>query len=219
MMPPLSPARRGIGGFNLMPWRRRDARERRRRVVLEWLAAALVGCVCAAPFAGWRVWQRAQLDSERRVLDASLAPLRAPLAQQRRLLREADERRQRESVARQKAEPLTRLFTLLDGLAATNAEGVSLDQVVYRAQQTELHATVEGETATAAWLARLRTWPELEAVAVREIKRATGSGVRSDERQRRGPLQVTVQLGWKGEANAPASHPPAGKQPRKRSGE
>jgi type IV pilus assembly protein PilN len=190
---------RSIGGFNLLPWRRRVARDMRRRIALEWLAAVLVGCLCAAPFAGWRVWQRVQLDGERRALDQSLAPLRAPLAQQRELVRGAVVQRLRIATARQRAEPLARLFRLLDRLAAANVDGVSLHQVVHRAGETELQATVSGEAATAAWLARLRALPDVEAVSVREMKRSPVGAGRADERQH-GPLQVTAHLVWVGAA-------------------
>lgn len=195
---------RSIGGFNLLPWRRRVARDVRRRIALEWLAAVLAGCVCAAPFAGWRAWQRAQFDGERRALDQSLAPLRAPLAEQRQLVREAEEHRHRIAAARQRAEPLARLFQLLDRLAAANVDGVSLHQVVHRAGETELQATVSGEAATAAWLARLRALPDVEAVSVREMKRSPVGARRADERQH-GPLQVTAHLVW---AGAAADHQP-----------
>jgi len=195
MTPPLFSARGsiGVGGFNLLPWRGREVRRLRRRRALEWLIAAFVGCACAAPVAGWRVWQRVQADAERRAVERSLAPLRAPLAEHRRLAREADERRRRAALARDRSEPLARLFRLLDGLAAAGVDGVSVDRVVHRARETELHANVGGEAATAAWLARLRALPDVDAVSVRELKRATGN----DGRQP-GPLRLSAQLAWRG---------------------
>jgi len=214
------PAPRWIGGFNLLPWRRRMARELRRRLVLEWLAAALLGCACAAPFAGWLVWQRAQADGERRALEPSLEALRAPLAEQRRLLRAADERRRRVAAAQREAVPLARLLRLLDGLAAANVEGVALQRVVHRAGETELQATVSEEAATAAWLARLRTVPDVESVSVREMKRTAAGGVPAAERQHE-PLQVSAQLTWAGAAadDGQAASRPRGGKPRGRSGE
>lgn len=212
---------RPIGGFNLLPWRRREAGRARRRVALEWLAAALLGCVCAAPFAGWQLWQRMHFDAERRALDQPLAQLRAPLAEERRLVHEADERRSLVFEAQQQAKPLERLFRLLDELAAAKVEGVSLHQIVHRAHETELQATVGGEAVTAAWLARLRTLPDVETVSVREMKRAANGGGRPDERQR-GPLRVTAHLAWAGAATggsqSKASRSHAG-EPHGRSGE
>jgi type IV pilus assembly protein PilN len=76
-----------------------------------------------------------------------------------------------------------------------------------------VQATVNGEAATAAWLARLRALPEVEAVTVREMKRATVGGGRDNERQR-GPLQVIAHLAWAGAAASEAqaaSRQPAGK--------
>ena len=169
----------------------------RRRVAIGWLAAALVGCGCAAPFAGWRVWQRVRLDGERRALDQALAQLRAPLAEERRLVREADERRVRAAASQRRAEPLARLLRLLDALAAANVDGVSLHQIDHRAHDTELRATLSGEAVTAAWLARLRALPGVETVSVREMKRSTSGAVRAGERPRE-PLQVTAQLAWAG---------------------
>lgn len=219
MTPRPCPECRWIGGFNLLPWRRGEARRLRRRRAFEWLAAALVGCACAAPLAGWRSVQRMQTDGERRALDASFAQLRAPLAEQRRLAHEVDERRLRAVTAWERTKPLARLFRLLDGVAAANVDGVLLDQVVHRTHETQLHATVSGdvngEAAMAAWLARLRTLPDVETVSVREMKRAASTGARADDRQH-GPLQLTAQLTWAGAVAAEARASSPGGQAGKR---
>ena len=207
----MTPARsRAARGFNLLPWRRRAMRGMRRRVALEGLAAVLVGCVGAAPFAAWRVWQRTQLDGERGAVDRALARLRAPLAEQRRLARDADERRRRIAEARQRAEPFARLLRLLDDLAAASVDGVSVHQVVHRAQGAELRATAGGEAAMAAWLARLRALPGVAAVSVQEMKRSPADGGRAGARQP-APLRLTARLAWAGAAaddkQATASRP------------
>lgn len=219
----MRPADRPIGGFNLLPWRRREAGRVRRRAALEWLAAVLLGCACATPFAGWQLWQRTRFDAERRALDQPLARLRAPLAEERRLLHEADERRSLAFEAQQQAKPLVHLFLLLDELAAAKVEGVSLHQIVHRAHETGLQATVGGEAVTAAWLARLRTLPDVETVSVREMKRAAANGGGRPGERQRGPLRVTAQLAWAG-GSQPVALQPAASQPRagkphRRSGE
>jgi type IV pilus assembly protein PilN len=210
-------ARRWVGGFNLLPWRRSEVRIRRRRIVLQWLAAALLGCACAAPVAAWRVWQRVQLEGERRALEPSLAQLRAPLAEQRRLAREADERQRQITASAQRAKPLTRLLGLLDELASADVDGVSLHQVAHRAADTELQATLSGEAVTAAWLARLRALPEVATVSIREMKRPAAGGARAHERQR-GPLQATAQLTWAVAVADDAPSRPRGAKPALRSG-
>jgi type IV pilus assembly protein PilN len=210
-------ARPWVGGFNLLPWRRSEVRIRRRRIVLQWLAAALLGCAFAAPVAGWRVWQRVQLDGERRALEPSLAQLRAPLEEQRRLAREADERQRQIAASQQRAKPLTRLLALLDELAAADVDGVSLHRVAHRVGDTELQATLSGEAVIAAWLARLRALPEVATVSIREMKRPAAGGARAQERQR-GPLQATAQLTWAGALTDDAHTRPRGAKPPIRSG-
>lgn len=209
-------------GFNLLPWRHREARSLRRRLALQWVAAALLGCACVAPFAGWRAWQRVQFEREHRALTRALDRLRAPLAEERRLVHDEQERRRRDAEARERAKPLARLFSLLDRLGAANVEGVTLRQVVHREHETEVQATVDGEAATAVWLARLRALPEVGAVSVREMKRAAAGGGRDIERQH-GPLQVIAHLAWAGpaasDAQPAASLPPPAGTVRARSGE
>ncbi|PXW17404.1 hypothetical protein [Paraburkholderia caballeronis] len=206
------PVRRGISGFNLLPWRRDEMRRLRRRRALEWFIAALLGCACAAPLAGWHLWQRMRIDGERQAIERSLAPLRPMLAARRALVREARERDARAAAAREQAKPLARVFALLDGLGAANIDGVSLHQVVHRAHETGLQASARDEAATAAWLAWLRALPDVEAVSVSELKRGpAGGGTRGDARPEE-PLQLTARVVWAGaSADAARAAVPAAK--------
>jgi hypothetical protein len=52
-----------IGGFNLLPYRQRDARRARRRCLLECLGAALLGCAAVLAVAGWQTFERTRLDT------------------------------------------------------------------------------------------------------------------------------------------------------------
>jgi len=197
----------------------------RRHRLVEWLVAALLGCACVAPYAGWRVWQRVELDGERRTVEQSLAQLRAPLARRQRLAREADERRARLDAAREQAKPLARLVRLLDGLAVVDVAGLALDRVAHRAQDTQLQATVmddaprkrSAESVAAVWTEHLRTLPEVRSVSVRELKRVAG-GAPTHKRQPP-PLQLSVQLVWAGAAagdsRAAASRASAGERGRR----
>ena len=58
-------ARPWLGGFNLLPYRQRNARLARRRRVREWIAAALAGCGAVLALAGWQAFERARLDAQR----------------------------------------------------------------------------------------------------------------------------------------------------------
>lgn len=187
--------RGGVPGFNLLPWRQHEFRRLRWRRALEWLAAALLGCACAAALAGWQVWQRADIDAERRSIEQSLAQLRIPLAEQQRLVREAAEQRTRVMAAQRQAKPLAQFLALLDGLTHSGVDGIALQQVVQRPNETQLQAMVSGEAAIATWLARLRTMPGVQSVSMRELKRTPASGARAQS-QREEPLQLTALLAW-----------------------
>lgn len=191
------------GGFNLLPWRRRAMRRLRRRRVFEWGAAALVGCACAAPLAGWQWWERGRVDARREAGARAAAQLRAPLAEAQRLTSAAAERRIAERLAQQHAKPLIRLLTLFDALAHAGIPGVVLQQLAQHGHETELQATAVDETAADAWLGRLRALPDVEAVSVRELKRAPMAGARKPRATGGEPIRVMARVVWRGEPHAP----------------
>jgi Tfp pilus assembly protein PilN len=185
-------------GFNLLPWRPREMLRLRRRRLVEWGAAALMGCACAMPLAGWQMWERSRVDARRSVVDALAAQLREPFAEAQRLLGKAAAQRSAAQSAQQRGKPLIRMLALLDGLASADVPGVVLQQIVQHGDETELQATVASETATSEWLGRLRAVPEVGTVSVRELKR-TSQGVNSKERAGiREPIRVIARLVWQG---------------------
>lgn len=202
---------RTADGFNLLPWRPREMQRLRRRRLVEWGAAALVGCGCAMPLVAWQVWERSRIDARRSVVDASSAQLREPFAEAQRLLGAAAAQRSAEQLAQQRGKPLIRILALLDGLAGAGVAGVVVQQIVQHGGETELQATVDGETVTAEWLGRLRAVPDVEAVSVRELKR-TSQGANSKERpSTREPIRLIARLVWQGATVAPK---PAGSAAR-----
>jgi Tfp pilus assembly protein PilN len=204
--------RYAAGGFNLLPWRSREMQRLRRHRLVEWGAAALVGCACAAPLAGWEMWQRSRIEARRLVVEASAAPLRAPLAEAQRLLDAAAAQRNAAQLAQQRGKPLVRMRALLDGLAAAGTAGVALQQIVQHGDETELQAAVANETVTAEWLARLRAVPDVETVSVRELKRTSQSGSSRGQANQVEPIRVIARLVWQGAA-VPEMR--AGNKPRK----
>ncbi|WP_224017145.1 fimbrial assembly protein [Paraburkholderia tropica] len=192
-----------LDGFNLLPWRPGAMRRVRRRRVLEWLAAALVGGACGCAVAGWQHVEQARMQTQRAALARQMATLGAPLAEAQRLAREARARRLALSEAFERARPFRRLFALVDGLARARTEGVALEQLAQHGDATELLASAADEVAAAAWLERLRALSEVEAVSVQEMKRAQEAG---GARTPRGvaPIHVAARLVWKG-ALAPSS--------------
>lgn len=191
------------GGFNLLPWRLREMRRLRRRRVLEWGAAVLVGCACAAPLAGWQRWERGRVDARREAGAQAVAQLRVPLAEAQRLTSAAARQRTAEHLAQLHAKPLIRLLTLFDALAQAGIPGVMLQQLAQHGGETELQATAVDETAASAWLGRLRALPDVEAVSVREMKRASAAGGPKPRATGSEPIRVMAHVVWRGEPGAP----------------
>lgn len=191
------------GGFNLLPWRPREMQRLRRRRVAEWGAAALVGCACAAPLAGWEMWQCSRVEARRLVVEASAAPLRVPFAEARRLLDTAAAQRSAAQLAQQRGKPLVRMLALLDGLASAGTAGVVLQQIVQHGDETELQAAVTNETVTSEWLARLRAVPDVETVSVRELKRSSQGANSGGQASVVEPIRAIARLDWQG-ATMPA---------------
>ena len=188
----------GSDGFNLLPWRQGAMRRLRRRRVFEWLAALIVGGACGGAVAGWQLLERTRAEAGREAVEQQLARLDVPLALARKLVREADERRAARAEAQQRAKPLAQVFALIEALSRVRTQGVVLEQFAQRGEETELQASAADEAAAAAWLARLHALPGIEAVDVRELKRAQ-EGVLTRERAARGaPIRVAVRLAWKG---------------------
>ncbi|WP_042298010.1 PilN domain-containing protein [Paraburkholderia bannensis] len=192
---------RAWDGFNLLPWRLAAVRRLRRRRALEWLAALLIGGALGSVAAGWQTFERMRADTRRAATEQQLAQLGAPLREARRLAREADERAASLREAQQKAKPLMHLFALIEALARVRTEGVTLDQLIQHADETELHASATDEAAAAAWLERLHTLRDIEAVNVREMKREA-QGRQPHGTTQGAPIHVAARLVWKGAKEA-----------------
>ncbi|MFX1673474.1 hypothetical protein PWR63_14590 [Paraburkholderia sp. A2WS-5] len=202
------------GGFNLLPWRPAAMRRLRRRRAFEWLAALTVGCACGSAVAGWQMFERTRIEVRSEAVEQQFARLAVPLELARKLEREAERRRAARSEAQQRAKPLSHVFALIDALSGARTVGVTLEQLAQRAEESELHASASDEAAAAAWLASLHAIPGVEAVDVRELKRAQEPGLMRERVPpgasrgmvpARAPIRVAVRLMWKGAAAKAAS--------------
>jgi type IV pilus assembly protein PilN len=142
-------ARSWLGGFNLLPYRQRNARLLHRQRLLEWLAAALAGFAAVLALIGWQAFERSRLDAQRASIEQSLTHLAVPLAEHARLLRAQDEQRKGAARAMNLSEPLMHLRDLLDALSFEPGDGVVLQQLRHREHETELFATSRGHIASA----------------------------------------------------------------------
>ncbi|WP_429283673.1 fimbrial assembly protein [Paraburkholderia sp. GAS41] len=184
-----------IGGFNLLPYRQRNARLARRRCLLEWAGAALSGCAAVLAVAGWQAFERARLDAHRTSHERELAQLAVPLAEHARLQRDAQEYGKRGARARELSAPLTRLLDLLDTLSRVPADGVVLQQFRQHAYETELLATSTDPVASAIWLKQLSTMRGVKSSEVADLHPLVRPG-REASATGSGPVEFTARLRW-----------------------
>ena len=198
-------ARPWLGGFNLLPYRQRNARLARRRRLLEWFAAALAGFAAVLALVGWQAFERARLDAQRASIEQSLTQLAEPLAEHARLLRAQDEQRKGVARAMNLSEPLTHLRDLLDALSFEPGDGVVLQQLRQREHETELLATSRGHIASAEWLKRLSAIRGVKGAEVSDLHRSAprSSAVAAASVDRPDRIRSASALGRPAEENGP----------------
>ncbi|MGF6601871.1 Tfp pilus assembly protein PilN [Paraburkholderia sp. GAS448] len=194
------------GGFNLLPYRQRNARLARRRCVREWLGAALAGGVAVLGLAGWQAFEGARLDARRASLAHSLAELDVPLAEHARLVRDAEERRTRSALTAAVSAPLTHLVDLLDVLGDESGGGVVVRELRHRAQETELRATAHDPGASAAWLKQLAALRDARSVEIDELHHNVASGSQRNPSSNGAAVDFAARLRWSGSPPGP-QHP------------
>lgn len=189
-------ARPWLGGFNLLPYRQRNARLARRRCLLEWTGAALAGCATVLALAGWQAFERTRLDAQRASLERSLTQLIVPLAEHAKLLRVQDEQRKGAARAASLSEPLTHLRDLLDALSFEPGDGVVLQQLRQREHETELLATSSGHIASADWLKRLSAIRGVKGAEVSDLRRSVPRSGAVAAAGETGPIEFGARLRW-----------------------
>ncbi|NPT36645.1 fimbrial assembly protein [Paraburkholderia xenovorans] len=191
-------ARSWLGGFNLLPYRQRNARLARRRRMLEWIAAVCAGGIAVLALAGWQAVERARFDARRASIEQSLKQLSAPLAEHAALLRARDEQRQNAARAKSLSEPLAHLRDLLDALSFEPGDGVVLRQLRHREDETELLASSRGHIASAEWLKRLSAIHGVKGAEMSDLHSASSRGAAAAAAQASmtGPIEFGAHLRW-----------------------
>jgi Tfp pilus assembly protein PilN len=185
-----------LGGFNLLPYRQRNARLARLRCWREWLIAALAGVVAVLVLGAWQAVVKARLDGQRAALERSLAQNAAPLAEHARLTREQNEQRDKAARAASLSKSLTHLRDLLDALSFEPGDGVVLRQLRQREQATELLATSRGHLASAEWLKRLGAIHGVQGVEMSDLHRPASQGHGPVDESATGPIEFGARLRW-----------------------
>jgi type IV pilus assembly protein PilN len=205
-----------LGGFNLLPYRQRNAQLTRRRRLLEFVAAALAGFAAVLALVGWQAFETARLDAQRASIEQSLTQLAMPLAEHARLLRAQDEQRKGAARATKLSESLTHLRDLLDALSFEPGDGVVLQQLRQREHETELLATSRGPIASAEWLKRLSAIRGVKGAEVSDLHRSTPRGGALAVASATGPIEFGAHLRWDDPPRKTALLPrPAAQRPMK----
>jgi type IV pilus assembly protein PilN len=189
-------ARSWLGGFNLLPYRQRNARLARRRRACEWIAAVLAGCAAVLALGGWQAVEKARIDARRASIEHALTQLNAPLAEHAKLLRAQDELRQHAARATSLSEPLAHLLDLLEALSFEPGDGVVLRQLRHREHETELLATSRGHLASAEWLKRVGAIHGAKGVEMSDLHRPTTRGNFPADESVSGPVEFGARLLW-----------------------
>ncbi|WP_233832380.1 fimbrial assembly protein [Paraburkholderia sp. ZP32-5] len=185
-----------LGGFNLLPYRQRNARLARRRCLRDWAVAACVGATGVLALAGWQAFETARLDARRASAEQALAQLDAPLAEHTKLLRARDESRANAARATSLSEPLAHLLDLLEALSFEPGDGVVLRQLRQREYETELLATSNSDLTSAEWLERLSAVRGVKGVEVRNLQRPPVHGSAQADKAVSALVEFNARLRW-----------------------
>ncbi|MBC8749060.1 Tfp pilus assembly protein PilN [Paraburkholderia sp. WC7.3g] len=185
-----------LGGFNLLPYRQRNARLARRRCMRDWAVATCVGAAGVLLVAGWQTFAAARLDARRAAAGQALTRLAAPLAEHAKLSRAEQEQREAAARAADLATPLAHLRDLLEALSFEPGDRVVLRQLRQREYETELLATSSGHLASAEWLKRLGAIHGMQGAEMRDLHRPQQKGGPSTEPAIGGPVEFDARLRW-----------------------
>ncbi|MBV8627286.1 MAG: fimbrial assembly protein [Paraburkholderia sp.] len=173
---------------------------------MEWLGAAMAGGLAVLVFAGIQWFVGARLDAQRASVGRSLTELETPLAEHARLVQAAADRRARAILAEAISLPLIHLLDLLDVLSGEAANGVVVQELRHRPEETQVRATATDHVASAAWLKQLGAVRDATGVAVDELRR-TVAGPQGDASATPAQVDFAARVRW---AASPAGspHPP-----------
>jgi Tfp pilus assembly protein PilN len=144
-----------IGGFNLLPYRQTVARERRRRLVIESVAAVLVGALAAVAWTAFDTVRQSGQTAQRAALERALAGFATPLAEYRRLEAASARAQGHAEVATDLARPRALLLETFEALGRTPSSGVVLHRIKMSEGGLELFASAADNASSAAWIDQL----------------------------------------------------------------
>lgn len=201
-------------GFNLLPHRIRALRSRRRRSVVEGVAAALaggvlaIGCATTGATADRASIRRAQIERE-------LARAAPALAEHARLERAGQAAKRSGAQAIARAQPSERWLALLKALSHEANSGVTVSRMEGSHAAVELQIGAADSAACVAWIERLGRTRGAESVEMIDLKStaavstaaastaaasaAAASAAAANTAQRASAVEAVVRLRWRGD--------------------
>lgn len=144
-----------LGGFNLLPYRARDARRARRRVLGELAAAACAGLAGVALWRVGRMFERERFDAQRALMERRLAAWAPQLKAAEQAARLRDAARERAALAAERAGPRERTVDLFDTLRQLRYDGVRLRSIRCDGRDALLEASALDPASAERWLRAL----------------------------------------------------------------
>jgi type IV pilus assembly protein PilN len=185
-----------LGGFNLLPYRQRDARLARRRRVAEFAGAAGFGFVCAALACVMQTAERVRLDGQRTVIETQLAAWAPRVRLVEAAVQAREARRARERAAVERARPLARLVALLDVMRALDYRAVTLLALRHGGDRAELEVRAHDPAAARRWLERLRERQPGWRIEMSGMEAAATAPPAAGAQKRIAALRFAVRIRW-----------------------
>lgn len=159
-----------VGGFNLLPHRRREARKLRRHRTLECLAAGLAGVAAALIWSTAGIFGQERAEHSRLRLEAALAEFAAPAAEYRRLEREQARARAQAERSRALARERDALWGVADALSREPVAGIALERLHLTSRGIEIKASAVDTAAPAVLVERLGRVPNVRAAELSDLR-------------------------------------------------
>ena len=166
-----------VGGFNLLPHRRREARRLRRRTSLECVGGGFAGLAAALIWSTTGIFAQERPERSRYQLEAALAELAAPVAEHARLERMQTQMRVEAGRSRTLALPRDALWGVVDALRREPVPGVALERLHLSRRGIEIEASAVDTAAPALLLERLGRVPGIRAAELADLRFRSGAGM------------------------------------------
>lgn len=182
-----------LGGFNLLPYRARETRRLRQRMLGEISVAALLGLVGLALWSAGRALESARLDAQRRHAEQRLVTWAPQVREAERIARALDAERRSYAQALEYALPRQRLVELFDVLQRLRYDGVRLQTIRQDEHGALLQVSALDHSVVGVWLLELNAVRRDWSLEVTGLQSDQAPFLRASEGHR---VAVAVRIRW-----------------------